>query len=1358
MKNYRVYLSLYVLLCSFIAQSSPLKFVPQTITQPTGEIIHCYASGDEYYHWLHDKDGFTILQDANGFYVYAVRVNDKLVPSSNVVGKSDPNGLRIGKWMLPDKNSIREKIGPMIGSQSQLQKIATVGRTVFAPGKGAMTNVVIFIRFSDDGEFTENPSFFNSMLNDTAATANSLRNYYNEVSYGKLQITSVCYPLSSGNSITSYCDPNPRYYYNSYSATNPIGYSTSLEKTEREHTLLMNAINAVKNAIPPSVNIDADQDGNVDNVCFIVKGSPEVWGDILWPHMWSLDSKNIFINGKKVTTYNFHLESEVNVGVLCHEMFHSIGAPDLYHYSLDGMSPVAEWDLMEATTNPPQHMGAYMKYRYGHWLDSIPEITNAGTYFLHSLTSSKNNCVKISSPNSGQEYFVLEYRKKQGVFERSLPSEGVLAYRVNKTSDGLGNANVLADEVYIYRPGGSRTDNGEPDNAALSENSGRSTISDLSDPASLLSDGMPGGLSVFNIGSIADSIRFSLTQPTAYKLALTSPAGGENFKMNSQTLITWVNSSVADIKLELSLDGITWDTIATVSGQSAVMNGQYLWMVSRSPTAAAKIRISDAHNPEAYSVSRNSFTISIAGQLYEQEPNDDNAHANPIAVGDMVEGDITPIGDADYYTFAATAGDTIDVFANAMNSGLWGRIQVFDNSGFITYGDGRYNGLMTNDRLSVLIPHTGVYYIRYAFRDNWGPGVPASLIAPVQGGRQNSKAGVSVLGYNTYGKYQISLRKFHTTPPDFSGDGGTWSLTENSASFYWNVQENGCASKYTFEYGLSNYYGSEIDQRATEPLPTYQENDIQSPNISGLMPNTTYHFRIKAVNSFGTFYSKDDVFTTAQESVNWERQLANWDGGFFKFFTFNANEGLTVSHPTSAGAGLFKTLDGGRTWSGKIAFPDDMVESGASFISINTGWIVGNFIYKTVDGGVTWTKLNDPTTKQLTSVCFVDGNNGWAVGAQGVIIHTSDGGSTWNVQDPGSLSGMWESLMAVEFCDLNTGLAVGTSGLILKTTDGGSTWTKQASGAVATINGVHMMNPLTATVLGDGPCGGAGNILRTNDGGATWTNQNNPTGEYLYSVDYLDAKNGIGVGIDGAIAKTTDGGSTWIRQESGVRSVLRDVKFISPSSAIIVGDWGVILKTIDLSSKSVALKSPQGTEVWKEGSVQNILWQKNNISAINLSVTTDKGTTWHTIAKNIPASFNTYSWLVPNTTSDDCRIKITDAADSTNADWNTTFFAIRSTATGVEKNAMPTAYSLSQNYPNPFNPTTTIRYSILKRSLVTIAVYDLLGSKKAELIHREQQPGTYEIRFDGSSLASGVYFYRINAGTFSEEKKLLLLR
>jgi hypothetical protein len=103
---------------------------------------------------------------------------------------------------------------------------------------------------------------------------------------------------------------------------------------------------------------------------------------------------------------------------------------------------------------------------------------------------------------------------------------------------------------------------------------------------------------------------------------------------------------------------------------------------------------------------------------------------------------------------------------------------------------------------------------------------------------------------------------------------------------------------------------------------------------------------------------------------------------------------------------------------------------------------------------------------------------------------------------------------------------------------------------------------------------------------------------------------------------------------------------------------------------------------------------------------------------------------------------------------------ISTSTMGVEeaKEQCPTSFALHQNYPNPFNPTTTIRYSLPHKSQVLLTVYNTLGQQVATIVQAQQDAGSYEVKFDGSALASGVYIYRIQAGSFVQAKKLLLVR
>lgn len=89
---------------------------------------------------------------------------------------------------------------------------------------------------------------------------------------------------------------------------------------------------------------------------------------------------------------------------------------------------------------------------------------------------------------------------------------------------------------------------------------------------------------------------------------------------------------------------------------------------------------------------------------------------------------------------------------------------------------------------------------------------------------------------------------------------------------------------------------------------------------------------------------------------------------------------------------------------------------------------------------------------------------------------------------------------------------------------------------------------------------------------------------------------------------------------------------------------------------------------------------------------------------------------------------------------------------------LPETFSLSQNYPNPFNPSTTISFSLPTKSFVSLKIFDVLGKQVSDVVSEELFPGNYSRQWNASDMPSGMYFYRLQAGSFTETKKLLLLR
>jgi hypothetical protein len=147
-------------------------------------------------------------------------------------------------------------------------------------------------------------------------------------------------------------------------------------------------------------------------------------------------------------------------------------------------------------------------------------------------------------------------------------------------------------------------------------------------------------------------------------------------------------------------------------------------------------------------------------------------------------------------------------------------------------------------------------------------------------------------------------------------------------------------------------------------------------------------------------------------------------------------------------------------------------------------------------------------------------------------------------------------------------------------------------------------------------------------------------------------------------------------------------------------------------------------------------------------------------------SFWDYSWLNSSWTPTDYNVELKGFVVFDSAGNNYRYqgynftFKRKLIVTGIASQSgnVPAVYSLSQNYPNPFNPSTTIKFELPKSTEVRLSVYDLLGREISVLVNERRNAGVHEVKFDASNLASGVYFYRLQAGDFVSSKRMLILK
>ncbi len=533
------------------ALAAPLWNIEVQLTQPNGKVIHCFASGDEYYNYLHDANGFTIVKGEGGYYCYAMYdETGTVVPSQYVVDSVDPATV-----------GLKPKV--LISEQEYLDRRMAREQYIKRPKKpanrelnhGRFNNLVVFIRFAGDSYHTTPFSTVDSMFNAYNYESISMRNYFHHASYNQLDLRSYCYPIPDGETILSYEDIYPKEYYMPYDPeTNPLGYH-DWETADREFSLLERAIYYVADQVPDTLDLDYNDDGLVDNVVFVIKGQPGEWASLLWPHRWCIYDRYVPLHDLQVYDFNLQLEQGgyFNVSTLCHEMNHSLGAPDLYHYS-GGIDPVGSWDLMCGTAEPPQQIGVYMKYKYGNWVDDIPDITGIYGYYeieADSWEGNRRNAYRIGTSDPNQ-FIIIEYRNGNDIFDRHVPDGGLLIYRIDTRFDGNAGWNGYDqfDEVYLFRPGGTVNEAGDLNHANFCAERDRTEFNSDTDPHIFLTndDGYTEWDWIRNISTRGDKMSFVYEPNWNYEYSMPGP---ENFNVNVNSIdhqleFSWSSKEGAD--------------------------------------------------------------------------------------------------------------------------------------------------------------------------------------------------------------------------------------------------------------------------------------------------------------------------------------------------------------------------------------------------------------------------------------------------------------------------------------------------------------------------------------------------------------------------------------------------------------------------------------------------------------------------------------------------------------------------------------------------------------------------------------------------------------------------------------------
>jgi len=519
--------------------------------------------------------------------------------------------------------------------------------------------------------------------------------------------------------------------------------------------------------------------------------------------------------------------------------------------------------------------------------------------------------------------------------------------------------------------------------------------------------------------------------------------------------------------------------------------------------------------------------------------------------------------------------------------------------------------------------------------------------------------------------------------------------------------------------------------------------------------------------------------------------------------------------------GLFKTTDNGNNWFQSNSFQDTAISSilidAANNIFVGTGYYDnGNGVYYSSDGGNNWIHLG-LEGKVVLSLAFDSNRTLYAGTKQDGLFKTANMGQTW-IQHQSGIEGVEVFRLKI---NSQGHILVGSENEgVYSSTDGGETFTQIGLPIshiqnidfspdknfifASTPSGVQRYNRTTEIWENKGlseveavsvsPSGElyaatfTDGIYRSSNNGDSWEFISNDVIERYNFKAITDS-----ILIDAAYPNlriSTNAGSSWnttsIRSSPFRSAILYEKNtetifihgFLNQSKIFYTSNYGQsfseILAPTSISSKNglainslndLFYSSTQGDNQFYGIYHLNYPYQNwiKLYSGITYSIKIDYDNIIYASVNNgvISSEDNGNNWeIIFNENASRA------FAQDLNIDDNILFIATNSyglyelqiPTNIMEENNLLLSYQLYQNYPNPFNPFTKIKFSVPKSEIVQIKVYDILGKEIKTILKEFKQAGNYEVELDASNLPSGIYFYRMISGDYSETKKMILLR
>lgn len=401
-----------------------------------------------------------------------------------------------------------------------------------------------------------------------------------------------------------------------------------------------------------------------------------------------------------------------------------------------------------------------------------------------------------------------------------------------------------------------------------------------------------------------------------------------------------------------------------------------------------------------------------------------------------------------------------------------------------------------------------------------------------------------------------------------------------------------------------------------------------------------------------------------------------------------------------------------------------------------------------------WVKQHAGVSNDLAACYFLNNNTGFITGKNGILLKTTNGGVIWR----NIFNEINYDVSAIHFLNSNTGWAYienninEDSSFILKTMDGGTLWNKyfiDTNRAVIGISRIQFLDENTGYLTN------YHSLKKTTNGGINWqVILNERTGD----IHFLNSETGwAGVPMR-RLFKTVDGGNQW--EETTLPMIYHqlstDIHFFDEKDGLYAGGWGYgwLYSTSNYGQNWNLYNNMIG--IYKMSFPDNnngyALAYSEFTHKYRIAKTTNRGLNWDLLRADIKGydqsritdiffSSVYTGWVIGNS----------------GAIYKTTNGGSMIGVNPVDTE-IPTKFFLSQNYPNPFNPATKISFDIPASGFTELKIFDLVGREISNLVNEDLTAGKYEIDFNASHLPSGIYYYKLISGNFTQTKKMVLIK